>query len=595
MLGHRTGRYQTTLASLKLLLDTKMLDQLAFVHTSGLVIWQSAEQPDVHPIDQLITLVYVEKRVIPSPYILGNYALYYLYIKELSLFAIAIIKHGLTIPGIEDILTAMTHLFIKDYEASIRVLPIEYVKEVYQPFSAHYDGNLKSLISTGKTLSARGLSTQQNEREPATGKAAQMDPDNMDNELADSPVAGASINLADVKAKIKQMTFERQESLRASKRLYAQEEAKKSNETASQTKRRDPQAEEFLQYSKIDNGESPAANAISEQEAIRSGKSSHIADAKSLVFTSSKETIFGLFNSKKELTANDLEKLLSSLRQALLSQNVASEVADELLKGVSANLEGEKIGLFSRTKSLVIQTLKDSIRKIVQFEDRFLLKRILAAKEERAAGRRSRPYVICMTGVNGVGKTTSIAKLLYIFRNNDFRSLVCACDSFRSGAVEQLQEHCTRLGATLYSQGYGKNASAIAKYGIKEAESLDYDICLIDTTGRQYNNGPLMQALGVLVLENAPDVVLFVGEALTGNEGIEQLKQFDCALRSYTNSRGVDGIILTKFDTCGDKVGAALNLCFVCNIPIIYVGTGQSYPDFAILDPSHIADLIVGK
>lgn len=75
-----------------------------------------------------------------------------------------------------------------------------------------------------------------------------------------------------------------------------------------------------------------------------------------------------------------------------------------------------------------------------------------------------------------------------------------------------------------------------------------------------------MQALGALVLENAPDVVLFVGEALTGNEGVEQLKQFDCALKSYTNSRGIDGIILTKFDTCGDKVGAALNLCFVCDL-----------------------------
>lgn len=571
-----------------------MFDQLSFVHTSGLSIWQSSKQPDTYPIDQLITLVYVEKRAVPSPYTAGNYALHYLYIKELSMFAIAIIKRGLTVPGIEDILIAMTHLFIKDYEASIRVLPVEYIRETYQPFDAQYDGNLKSLISTGKTLSERGLSLQQNEQKATAKDSTQIGTTDGDIKESTLFTDGASVSLDDVKAKIKQMTLERQEALRASKR-QSNHLDKKPNEATPQPKKRDQQVDEFLQYSMVDGKESPAANTITEQETTRANKSSTISDAKSLVFSSSKDTIFGLFNSTKELTDSDLDKLLSSLRNALISQNVASEVADELLKGVSANLKGEKISLFSRAKSVVIQTLKDSIKKIVQFEDRYLIKRILASKEDRAAGRRSRPYVICMTGVNGVGKTTSIAKLLYIFRNNGLRSLVCACDSFRSGAVEQLQEHCNRLGATLYSQGYGKNASSIAKYGIKEAESLGCDICLVDTTGRQYNNGPLMQALGSLVLENAPDVVLFVGEALTGNEGIEQLKQFDAALKSYTNSRGIDGIILTKFDACGDKVGAALNLCFVCNIPILYVGTGQSYPDFGVLDPSHIADLIVGK
>lgn len=571
-----------------------MFDQLAFVHTSGLVIWQSAKQPSVYPIDHLITLVYVEKRAIPSPYILEGYALHYLYIKELSMFAIAIIKQGLTVSGAEDILLAMTHLFIKEYEASIRVLPVEYIKETYQSFDAQYDRNLKSLISTGKTLHERGLSVQQTNQESTAKDTAQLDPDSIGDKVVDLSADAASINLEDVKAKIKQMAFERQESLRASKRLSGLPD-KKSNETTPQAKRNDRQVDEFLQYSKVETTKSSAANIIAEPEVSQASKPSSISDAKHITFTPSREAVFGLFNNKKELTSNDVEKLLSSLRQALINQNVASDVADELLKGVSASLEGEKVGLFSRTKSVVIQALKDSIRKIVQFEDRFLMKRILASKEERAAGQRSRPYVICMTGVNGVGKTTSIAKLLYIFKNNGLRSLVCACDSFRSGAVEQLQEHCNRLGATLYSQGYGKNASAIAKYGTKEAESLNYDICLIDTTGRQYNNGPLMQALGALVLENAPDVVLFVGEALTGNEGVQQLKQFDCALKSYTNSRGIDGIILTKFDTCGDKVGAALNLCFVCDLPILYVGTGQSYPDFGVLDPSHIADLIVGK
>lgn len=577
-----------------------MFDQLSFVHTSGLVIWQTAKQPESYPIDQLITLVYVEKRSIPSPYIAGNYILYYLYIKELSMFAIAIIKRGLTIHGIEDILAAMTHLFIKNYEASIRVLPVEYVKETFQTFDAEYDGNLKSLISTGKTLSERGLSSQQTEKTDLNKDSLQIDPNNSnenDIKVMTLSTGETSVNLENIKTKIKQMTLERQETLRASKRRSNLPD-KKSNETTPRIKKENKQGDEFLQYSMIDGKELPAANAVTEQETTRPSKSIVASDATSLTFTSSKaskDTIFGLFNSKKELTENDLDKLLSSLRQALIAQNVAPEVADELLKGISTNLKGETISLFSRAKTVVVQTLKESIRKIVQFEDRFLIKRILASKEERAAGKRSKPYVICMVGVNGVGKTTSIAKLLYIFKSNGFRSLVCACDSFRSGAVEQLQEHCNRLGATLYSQGYGKNASAIAKYGIKEAELLNCDICLIDTTGRQYNNGPLMQALGSLVLENTPDVVLFVGEALTGNEGVEQLKQFDAALKSYTNSRGIDGIILTKFDACGDKVGAALNLCFVCNIPILYVGTGQSYPDFGILDPTYIADLIVGK
>jgi len=193
------------------------------------------------------------------------------------------------------------------------------------------------------------------------------------------------------------------------------------------------------------------------------------------------------------------------------------------------------------------------------------------------SSNRARPFVIVMIGINGVGKSTSLAKIAYYLQSNNCYPLLAACDTFRSGAVEQLSVHASCLSLPLYHQGYAKDPSSVAKAAINKATDDGNDVVLIDTAGRMQNNVPLMKALAKLVTETSPDLVLFVCEALVGNDGMDQLTMFQKALTSGGHSRPIDGIVLTKFDTVSDKVGAALTLTHLTGVPIAFCGTGQKY------------------
>jgi signal recognition particle receptor subunit alpha len=182
-----------------------------------------------------------------------------------------------------------------------------------------------------------------------------------------------------------------------------------------------------------------------------------------------------------------------------------------------------------------------------------------------------------MIGINGVGKSTSLAKIAYYLQINQCNPLLAACDTFRSGAVEQLSVHASCLSLPLYHQGYAKDPSAVAKAAINKATEDGNDVVLVDTAGRMQNNVPLMKALAKLVTETSPDLVLFVCEALVGNDGMDQLTMFQKALTMGGHSRPIDGIVLTKFDTVSDKVGAALTLTHLTGVPIAFCGTGQKY------------------
>jgi len=214
-------------------------------------------------------------------------------------------------------------------------------------------------------------------------------------------------------------------------------------------------------------------------------------------------------------------------------------------------------------------------------------------------------------GVNGVGKSTNLSKVCFWLIQNGLRVLIAACDTFRSGAVEQLRVHVRNLsmlgvdGATnskgrveLYEKGYGKDAAGIAKEAIAHAKDNGFDVVLIDTAGRMQDNEPLMRALAKLVSVNSPDKVIFVGEALVGNEAVDQLTKFDRALRDFSGastgkSRGIDGMLITKWDTVDDKVGAALSMTYVTGQPIIFLGCGQTYTDLRQLRVSNVVQAIL--
>jgi signal recognition particle receptor subunit alpha len=243
-----------------------------------------------------------------------------------------------------------------------------------------------------------------------------------------------------------------------------------------------------------------------------------------------------------------------------------------------------------------VSNVSIGIKKTVTAGLEEALTRILTPKRqidilrEVAALRGTRPYTIVFCGVNGVGKSTNLAKVCSWLLSNNLRVMIAACDTFRSGAVEQLRVHSRRLDVPVYDRGYGKDAAGIAAEAIGYAKENHFDVVMVDTAGRMQDNKPLMVALAKLVNNNPVDLVLFVGEALVGNDGVDQLVKFNEALADHSTTnppRLVDGIILSKFDTVDTKVGAAISMVYSTGQPIVFLGTGQHYNDLKQLNVAH--------
>ena len=251
------------------------------------------------------------------------------------------------------------------------------------------------------------------------------------------------------------------------------------------------------------------------------------------------------------LRAADLEPALETLRKKLMAKNVAEEVASEICANIEGSLVGRQLGSFTRISTAVLQAMEEALTKILTPG-----RVINVLQEVQAAQRQGRPYTVVFVGVNGVGKSTNLAKIAYWLTQHGKAVLIAACDTFRSGAVEQLRTHCARLGAELFERGYEKDPAGVAREAIKEARHQGKDVVLVDTAGRMQDNEPLMRALAKLVAVNEPDLVLFVGEALVGNDGVDQLTKFNQRLQDL-GGRGVDGIVLTKVGADGGDRRAA--------------------------------------
>ncbi|XP_038634523.1 signal recognition particle receptor subunit alpha isoform X2 [Scyliorhinus canicula] len=311
----------------------------------------------------------------------------------------------------------------------------------------------------------------------------------------------------------------------------------------------------------------------------------------------------GLVGSKS-LTPQDMDPVLDKMKDHLIAKNVAADIAVRLCESVAKKLEGKVMGTFSTVTSTVKQALQDSLVQILQPKRRVdILRDIIEAQKQR------HPFVVTFCGVNGVGKSTNLAKITYWLMENGFRVLIAACDTFRAGAVEQLRTHTRRLNTLhppeehngqsmveLFERGYGKDAAGIAMEAIAFARNQGFDVVLVDTAGRMQDNTPLMTALAKLIAINAPDLVLFVGEALVGNEAVDQLVKFNQALADHSMAekpRLIDGIVLTKFDTIDDKVGAAISMTYITGQPIVFVGTGQTYNDLRSLNAKAVVSALM--
>uniref|UniRef100_A0A1A9ZQF1 SRP54-type proteins GTP-binding domain-containing protein n=1 Tax=Glossina pallidipes TaxID=7398 RepID=A0A1A9ZQF1_GLOPL len=306
----------------------------------------------------------------------------------------------------------------------------------------------------------------------------------------------------------------------------------------------------------------------------------------------------------KTLTRNDLQPALDKMRDHLISKNVAADISGKLCDSVASSLEGKSVGTFDSVASMVKEALTMSLVRILSPK-----RRLDIIRDAMEAKSNNTPYTIIFCGVNGVGKSTNLAKICFWLIENDFSVLIAACDTFRAGAVEQLRTHTRHLNALhpadrhdgrsmvqLYEKGYGKDAAGIAMEAIKFARDTRVDVVLVDTAGRMQDNEPLMRSLAKLIKVNDPDLVLFVGEALVGNEAVDQLVKFNQSLADYSsdgNPHIIDGIVLTKFDTIDDKVGAAISMTYITGQPIVFVGTGQTYADLKAINVNAVVNSLM--
>ena len=267
----------------------------------------------------------------------------------------------------------------------------------------------------------------------------------------------------------------------------------------------------------------------------------------------------------KRISAEKFDELFWDLELALLENNVAVEVIEKIKSDLKVQLVDKPI-----PRGQVDETIANSLHKSI--EDLFGIPGI----DLLARARQKKPFVICFVGVNGSGKTTSIAKVAKFLQNNGLSVVLAAADTFRAAAIDQLQLHADKLGVKLIRQDYGSDPAAVAFDAIKHAEANRKDVVLIDTAGRLHSNINLMDEMKKIMRVAKPDLKLFVGESITGNDCVEQAKHFNVAV-------GIDGIILAKADV-DEKGGAAISVSYVTQKPILFLGVGQEYEDLQEFD-----------
>ncbi len=277
--------------------------------------------------------------------------------------------------------------------------------------------------------------------------------------------------------------------------------------------------------------------------------------------------------TKKAISEKKFEELFWELEVALLENNVAVEVIELIKDNLRKELVDKKV-LRGSIPDVIKDTLAKSVEQAFDVETFDLLERIKSKK----------PYVIAFVGINGSGKTTTIAKMIKLLQNNNMTCVVAASDTFRAAAIQQLEEHTTKLGVKLIKHDYGSDPAAVAFDAVKYGQAKKLDCVLIDTAGRLHSNINLMDEMKKIVKVSQPDIKIFIGESITGNDCVEQAKKFDDAV-------GVDGIVLSKADI-DEKGGAALSVSFVTKKPILYLGVGQEYGDLIKFDKEKIIENI---
>ena len=299
------------------------------------------------------------------------------------------------------------------------------------------------------------------------------------------------------------------------------------------------------------------------------------------MFERLKKSLFSVVEktSKTELKGKKLEKILLNFKLSLLENDVALSVAENICNDLKDRFKGVEVARFGDQEAAIKNILTEALIKTLQTEKISLLK-IVAEKR-----REKEPLTIIFLGINGSGKTTSIAKIAKLMLNNGYSVVLACSDTHRAGSIEQLEEHANRLGVRVIKHSYGADPAAVAYDAISYAKTRGVDVVLIDTAGRMEMNKNLMMELSKIKRVIKPDLSVLVVDALTGNDAVLQAEEFDKVV-------GIDATILTKVDADA-KGGACLSVASVTGKPIIYLGNGQRYGDLIEFEPEKIVEKIM--
>ena len=284
------------------------------------------------------------------------------------------------------------------------------------------------------------------------------------------------------------------------------------------------------------------------------------------------------FIKEKSISEDDVEDILFELELGLLESDVAMDVSSVVVESVKNDLVGQKIKRSSDIEEYTYEALKNAVAKIINIEGKSMTELL----EEKVA--QGEPLVVMLVGINGTGKTTTIGKLANYYIKKGYTPVIAASDTFRAGAIEQVAYHADNLDVKLIKHEKGSDPAAVAFDAVQHAKAKGKELVLIDTAGRMQTNTNLMDEMKKIRRVSKPDLVVFVGDALTGNDATEQARKFNEAI-------DIDGVILTKADA-DSKGCAALSVGYIIQKPIFFLGMGQSYDDIKEYDADWMLEQI---
>lgn len=322
----------------------------------------------------------------------------------------------------------------------------------------------------------------------------------------------------------------------------------------------------------VDDDDNKTEEDLNESEEENKSKLSFIKRDKKSEDESKKEEKSGRFSfiTKKTISESDIEDILFELELSLMEGDVALEVAETISNSVKEDLIGKKISRRGDMEQFTTDALKNAITQILD-NGTYDFK-----TEINKVNEKGEPFKIMFVGINGTGKTTTIAKLSTYFEKEGYTSVLSASDTFRAGAIEQLEHHANNLNVKIVKHERNSDPAAVAYDAIEHAKAQNKNIVMIDTAGRMQTNINLMDEMKKIKRISKPNMIIYVGDSLMGNDATEQATKFNDAI-------DITGIILTKADADA-KCGAALSIGYVIHKPILFLGVGQSYDDMIEFD-----------